>query len=70
MSQPTKATVLYRPSRTPITVGESAHVFPINHTSPLVSNRSICHTSLVAWYDEETGTFETDNSIYKLVDKE
>lgn len=66
MPQPTKATVFYRPSGFPIIEGQGAHVYPINHTSPYVSNRHICHTSPVQYYDAESGTFETMNSIYKL----
>ena len=64
--QPTKATVHYRPSEwDTIKVGASATVFPVDHTSPWVSNEKVCFTSHVLWHDPETGEFETENSIYK-----
>ena len=50
-----------------IKVGDSANVYPTDHTSFLVSNSRICHTSQVLSYDEVTGVFETLNSIYKPV---
>ena len=69
--QPTKATVHYRPSQYDlIKVGASATVFPIDHTSPFVSNEKVCFTSTVQSYNRETGVFETLNSIYKPLKEE
>ena len=65
MTQPNKATVQYRPSNFPIVEGTSAWVYPVDHTSPMVSNKQIARTSRVLSYDRHTGVFETMNSIYK-----
>lgn len=50
----------------PIRVGYSAFVYPKDHTSPFISNRGLSKTSTVVSYDENTGQFETLNSIYVL----
>ena len=64
--QPAKATVQYRPSvEGSIKVGYSALVWPVDHTSPFVSNEQVAVISKVISYDPETGVFETLNSIYK-----
>ena len=64
--QPTKATVHYRPSQWDIIkVGCSATVFPVDHTSPWVSNTKVCFTSAVQSLGPGEGEFETMNSIYK-----
>ena len=48
MPQPSKPTVRYTPSRFDyIEVGHSANVIPVDHTSPLVSNKTLVHTSEV-----------------------
>ena len=63
-----KPVVHYTPTTVDfIKVGHSASVYPTDHTSYLVSNRHVCHTSNVLSYDEVTGVFETLNSIYKPV---
>lgn len=50
-----------------IKVGQSALVVPVDHPSPNVSNEDIVHTSTVISYDEQTGEFETKNTIYKPI---
>jgi hypothetical protein len=50
-----------------IHVGQSAIVWPLDHPSELASNTSSVRTSEVLSYDKETGTFETKNTIYKLI---
>jgi len=59
-----KTIVLYNISRgyRNIKVGAHAYVFPINHTSDLVSNKDITRTSEVLAVDNYV--FETHNSIY------
>lgn len=51
----------------PIRVGYAAFVYPKDHTSQNISNKSLSRTSTVISYDETTGQFETLNSIYVLV---
>jgi hypothetical protein len=66
--KPTKATVLYAP--TPhdyIVVGEGAQVYPIDHTSLLVTNTCLANTTKVLLKNDD-GSFETLNSIYKPVE--
>lgn len=46
-----------------IAVGMSAIVKPIDHTSPLVSNKKLVVTSRVI-AKHKCGRFETENSIY------
>ena len=48
-----------------IQVGMSALIHPIDHPSYRVSNGSLTQTSTVLSYDEETGVFETLNTIYE-----
>ena len=47
-----------------ITIGYPAFVWPIDHTSPLVSNTKLVETSMVLSHNKESGRFETENSIY------
>jgi hypothetical protein len=47
-----------------IRVGFSACVFPIDHTSELVSNKIKIITSIVGNYNKESGRFETQNTVY------
>lgn len=52
-----------------IAVGHSAFVIPVNH--PEAGERGIIneypiHTSTVLSHDEDTGSFETKNTIYEL----
>lgn len=47
-----------------IKVGRRAMVWPIDHTSPTVSNQTVAVTTPVTSYDEKTGVFETLNSKY------
>jgi hypothetical protein len=54
---------------TKIEVGLPAWVFPVDHTSPFVSNEDVARTSSVIWYNAETGDFETQNSRYVLQPK-
>jgi hypothetical protein len=46
-----------------IKVGNSVMLFPINHTSPYVSNEKYAHTSEVV-VNYGNGVFETQNSLY------
>ena len=48
-----------------INVGEGAIVWPTNHPGDRVSNKRFAVTSFVMSYDEDTGEFETLNTIYK-----
>lgn len=45
-------------------IGSPAFLFPIDHPSPLVTNTGPVRTSYVVAYDKETGTLETENTIY------
>lgn len=49
-----------------IRVGERAEVFCKTHQRRELCNRPV-HTSLVLSYNEETGVFETLNTIYKPI---
>lgn len=53
-----------RESLEPVRIGYSAHLRPIDHTSPLVSNQGLARTSPVVAHDPITGRVETRNSIY------
>jgi hypothetical protein len=60
-----KPVVFYKTDIKPtLVVGERAWVFPINHTSPWVSNKYKAYTSKVLRV-LASGVFETQNSIYK-----
>jgi hypothetical protein len=48
-----------------ITVGQSAKVRPLDHTSDFVSNTTFAVTSKVVRHDRATGEFETENSRYR-----
>ena len=62
-----KPVVFYMPfPNAKIEVGLPAVVFAMNHPSHLIQPGDDVRTSTVLAYDEETGTFETRNSIYKL----
>jgi hypothetical protein len=59
-----KPRVLYKDgSANSIRVGKSVTLFPINHTSPYVSNEVFAFTSDVV-VDHGGGVFETQNSLY------
>jgi hypothetical protein len=61
-----KPTVLYTPSKYGrIEVGLPATVRAWTHPSHLILPGDIVNTSTVQSYDQETGVFETRNSIYK-----
>jgi hypothetical protein len=48
-----------------IRVGYSALVVPVDHPDTYnVSNTMVAHTSVVQWYNGESGVFETLNSRY------
>lgn len=47
-----------------IKAGQKARVYPVDHTSQLVSNTTLVLTSEVRVYDKTTGVFETENSVY------
>ena len=65
--QMTKKIVHYAPADIfPIRIGYSAFVYSKDHTSSLVSNKSLSKTSTVVSHDEVTGQFETLNSVYVL----
>jgi hypothetical protein len=51
------------------TVGRRYQLYPVDHTSMLVSNTNWCSTSPVVSVDIETGRIETMNSIYMPQDK-
>lgn len=60
-----KKVVLYREVQNPITVGNVAVVFPLNHPDFLrVSNKDWAITSRVVAVGEK-GEFETLNTIYR-----
>lgn len=60
-----KPFVRYKPTEDQfIRVGFSAFVFPVDHTSELVSNKTKVITSIVVNYNKETGRFETQNTVY------
>jgi hypothetical protein len=68
MFNPDKAVVHYTPSSDDVIVyGQSAWVYPVDHTSPLVSNTKIVRTSPVVAIGH-SGQFETLNSVYKPVE--
>lgn len=52
-----------------VSIGKSAMVYPLNHSSNRVSNRSVCMTSDVVSHNENTGLFETLNSVYVPITK-
>lgn len=56
--------VHYRNPVGDIVVGQSAFVFPIDHTSSLVSNTTMVRTSAVKEYDPKSGVFVTQNNVY------
>jgi len=61
-----KSIVNYVPSEDNyIKLGERAVVFPIDHTSRLVSNNKFVLTSPVVGFDPINGGFETINTIYR-----
>ena len=61
-----KPTVQYDPTLFhSILLGNSALVYPLDHTSPYVSNTKLVKTSKVVFYNETTGEFETLNTLYK-----
>lgn len=65
-----KAMVKFLPSeKNFIKVGHSAYVHPVNHTSPLVSNKRFVFTSEVLEIFKD-GSFETRNSFYQPVEGE
>lgn len=52
-----------------VAVGSRAIIFPVDHPGqPLVSNTSHVITSIVICYNPETGEFETENTVYKLLE--
>jgi len=60
-----KQVVSYRPTMADvIQVGNSAWINPIDHPSEYVSNKSLARTSKVISFDEKTGVFETQNTVY------
>lgn len=64
MTQSNKPVVKYRPSESDrIRVGHPAYVHPVDHTSPLVSNKRFVFTSPVVSKSDD-GSFETRNSVY------
>lgn len=50
-------------------VGTAAVVHPVDHPGPDVSNTKLARTSAVLRYDEDTGEFETRNTIYRRLPK-
>lgn len=50
-------------------IGLPMFVYPVDHTSPFVSNEKVCMTSPVLSFDKETGEFCTLNSIYRPLDE-
>ena len=53
-----------------IKIGAGAIVCPVDHTSYLVSNETCVWTSTVLNYDEYTGIFETEYTIYQPLENE
>ena len=64
-----KRKVIYVKALTPLEVGESARVIPLNHSSDLVLNGHACITSPVQNIAPNGTTFSTLNSIYQLADE-
>lgn len=58
--------VIYIEARTPIVVGQSAVVIPLNHPSELVRNGHECITTPVISIAADGTTFTTRNTTYKL----
>lgn len=44
--------------------GGGAMVYPLDHTSPHVTNTKVAFTSKVQAHDEKSGVFVTLNSLY------
>lgn len=63
-----KRTVIYMLAKTPLVVGESAIVVPLNHDSDLVRNGHDCITTPIVSIAPNGTTFSTRNSLYKLAD--
>jgi len=60
-----KQTVHYDLSKgTNIKIGNCAQVYPLDHPSALVSNKTLVITSEVMSYNKESGVFETQNTMY------
>ncbi len=47
-----------------IQVGQRYQLYPVDHTSPFVSNTRWCSTSPVVSFNRKTGEIETCYSIY------
>lgn len=47
-----------------VQVGKPAVLFPVDHTSPFVSNTMLALTSRVVSFDPLTGEIETENTCY------
>jgi hypothetical protein len=59
-----KPTVRYAPDKSQyIKVGLPAFIFPIDHQSDFVSNKTVATTSKVIKVEED-GKFETQNTLY------
>ena len=66
-----KPTVHYRiDEHSYVVVGQSAVVRPVDHPSPLVSNKTYVKTSPVVMVDYDSGVFETKNTRYVPVAEE
>lgn len=66
-----KPTVHYRiDEHSYVVVGQSAMVRPVDHPSPLVSNKTYAKTSPVVMVDYDSGVFETENTRYVPVAEE
>lgn len=65
-----KPVVHYKSAEGKILVGNPAIVRPIDHPSDMVSNKKHVLTSPVIKHDEDTGSFETENTRYQLMTEE
>lgn len=59
-----KASVKYDNLKKVYFMGKSALLYPLNHTSGLVSNTTLATTSAIVSKDFDCGHIETQNSVY------
>ena len=60
-----KPTVYYTSRRNNFEIGKSATITTVDHPAAYLNEFPIVYTSAVVAFDEETGEFETRNTLYK-----